>query len=435
MSLVSLTNTGGSLVVNPPLGGVQEINLNDYFNLFNASNNTIDVPVDSGTTSVLNNNLPYTDYASLLSGVDGSVNAIILDAGGDLYVGGDFTTAGGNPANNIAKWDGSAWSALGTGLDGAVYALTFDNNGVLYAGGDMSGNLSKWDGTTWTSLGAGLDGPVYALTVDTQTNILYFGGLFSVPYSNIASINTSTNTVIDNGGADGAIRALAYVNFNGNPAYTNVVAGGDFNVIGSNSLGSSPYMARLYVPDVNQWSNLQANLNGPVYSIRSTSSGLLYVGGNFTNSPVTRVGVFYANFDGASFTWTAFGSGVNATVKALAIDGSANVFAGGDFTTAGGSTANHIAKWDGAAWSTYGSGTNAAVNALATVSNTLYIGGDFTQANGATMNYITEHPISGVSGAVDVSVNSKFLYSMYENQQINVFVTNAGTPYTNGLLI
>ena len=27
------------------------------------------------------------------------------------------TTAGGVPANNIAKWDGSAWSALGSGMD------------------------------------------------------------------------------------------------------------------------------------------------------------------------------------------------------------------------------------------------------------------------------------------------------------------------------
>jgi hypothetical protein len=435
MSLVSLTNTGGSLVVNPALGGVQEINLNDYFNLFNASNNTIDVPVSSGTTSVLNNNLPYTDYASLLSGVDGSVNAIILDASGDLYVGGAFTAAGDVSANNIAKWNGSAWSALGSGLDGAVYALTFDINGVLYAGGDMTDNLSKWDGTTWTSLGAGLNGPVYALTFDyTAGNILYFGGLFSAPSSNIASINTSTNTVINNGGADGAVRALTYTMLD-NGQFANLIAGGDFNVIGTNSL-NSPYIARLYLgvgTDYVSWSSL-TSVNGSVHALRSTPLGLLYVGGNFT-TPVTRVGLFTASFSGSPSTWTAYGTGVNDVVKALALDGSGNVFAGGDFTTAGESTANRIAKWDGAAWSTYGSGTNAAVNALATVSNTLYIGGDFTQANGATMNYITEHPISGLSGAVDVSVNSKFLYSLNENQQINVFVSNSGVSYTNGLLI
>ncbi len=36
-------------------------------------------------------------------------------SGGDLYAGGDFTTAGGVAVNRIAKWDGSAWSALGSG--------------------------------------------------------------------------------------------------------------------------------------------------------------------------------------------------------------------------------------------------------------------------------------------------------------------------------
>ena len=32
-----------------------------------------------------------------------------------LYAGGGFTIAGGDPnADRIAKWDGTAWSALGT---------------------------------------------------------------------------------------------------------------------------------------------------------------------------------------------------------------------------------------------------------------------------------------------------------------------------------
>ena len=37
-------------------------------------------------------------------------------SGTNLYAGGNFTTAGGVPANYIAKWDGSAWSALGSGI-------------------------------------------------------------------------------------------------------------------------------------------------------------------------------------------------------------------------------------------------------------------------------------------------------------------------------
>jgi hypothetical protein len=51
--------------------------------------------------------------------------------------------------------------------------------------------------------------------------------------------------------------------------------------------------------------------------------------------------------------WSALGSGVggmdgsfNPGVWALAWDGE-NLYAGGDFTTAGGISANYIAKWDG----------------------------------------------------------------------------------------
>src|SRR5438105_7263630 len=65
--------------------------------------------------------------------VDGEVYAV-ASAGNDVYIGGNFTAAGGVPAANIARWNGSQWQALGTGADGAVYALTLSDNGVLYAG-------------------------------------------------------------------------------------------------------------------------------------------------------------------------------------------------------------------------------------------------------------------------------------------------------------
>lgn len=52
-----------------------------------------------------------------LPGCNGQVRALAVDSGGNIYVGGTFTTAGGVSANRIAKWDGSAWSALGSGMN------------------------------------------------------------------------------------------------------------------------------------------------------------------------------------------------------------------------------------------------------------------------------------------------------------------------------
>ena len=55
-----------------------------------------------------------------MPGVDGEVNALAVDASGNLYAGGDFATAGGVTVNRIAKWDGTSWSASGLG-DGRCY--------------------------------------------------------------------------------------------------------------------------------------------------------------------------------------------------------------------------------------------------------------------------------------------------------------------------
>jgi hypothetical protein len=70
-----------------------------------------------------------------------SVNALAI-LGSDLYAGGYFTTAGSNPfnygtVNYIAKWDGSTWSALGSGMNNTVHALAVSGND-LYVGGEFT---------------------------------------------------------------------------------------------------------------------------------------------------------------------------------------------------------------------------------------------------------------------------------------------------------
>jgi hypothetical protein len=57
---------------------------------------------------------------------------------GDLVAGGDFTTAGGVPANRVARWNGSSWSAMGSGLNNAVWTLAVLPNGDLVAGGSFT---------------------------------------------------------------------------------------------------------------------------------------------------------------------------------------------------------------------------------------------------------------------------------------------------------
>jgi hypothetical protein len=68
---------------------------------------------------------------------------------GTLAVGGEFATAGGAPANGIARWNGSVWSTFGSGLNGAPEAFGVLPDGRLamagtfsIAGGVAAGNIA-----------------------------------------------------------------------------------------------------------------------------------------------------------------------------------------------------------------------------------------------------------------------------------------------------
>jgi hypothetical protein len=107
-----------------------------------------------------------------------------------------------------------------------------------------------------------------------------------------------------------------------------------------------------------------------------------------------------ARWNGSS--WTALGSGVNegtvTSIIALAVLPNGNLVAGGDFTTAGGVTANNIARWNGSSWAPLGSGMNSrGVYALAALPNVdLVAGGTFATAGGLPSNYWARWTSTGI---------------------------------------
>lgn len=123
-----------------------------------------------------------TDWSPLGTGlVHTSIAQVITmttfddGSGPALYVGGTFTTAGGVPATRVAKWDGASWSALGDGFDSTVQELIVFDDGTgaaLYALGnfDASGadpvlHVAKWTGTDWEQVGSGTNGNVFGAIV------------------------------------------------------------------------------------------------------------------------------------------------------------------------------------------------------------------------------------------------------------------------------
>jgi hypothetical protein len=133
------------------------------------------------------------------SGVGNLVRALVAD-GTDIYVGTDaFDIAGIPQADHVAKWDGSAWSAVGSntrGNDGwlplqsFVYSLAVSGSRLFVggawanAGGDpVADRIAQFDGGSWSPLGSNGrgDGPFNGtvLALATLGGRLYAGGNFS----------------------------------------------------------------------------------------------------------------------------------------------------------------------------------------------------------------------------------------------------------------
>src|SRR5437667_5948018 len=98
---------------------------------------------------------------------DVDVSALAV-SGSDLYAGGLFKRAGGSPANYIAKWNGSSWSALGSGMNSYVYDLAVSGSD-LYAGGTFTTAGGKVSAYVARAI---VNPPVLAIEADG------FGGYF-----------------------------------------------------------------------------------------------------------------------------------------------------------------------------------------------------------------------------------------------------------------
>lgn len=325
------------------------------------------------------------NWVSMNPGMPGAnfyVKALAVDASGNVYAGGDFVFAGSVPANRIAKWNGSTWSALGSGLNNSVAALAVSGTNVYAggyftnAGGVAANYVAKWDGITWSALGSGVDGTVRALAVIGTD--LYVGGAFSntggTPAHDIAKWDGAAWSEVG-AGVDGSILALA-------ASGTDLYVGGGF-VNATNAGGSSVTVNRIAMWNGAEWSALGSGIVGYYPSVWAlTMDGTnLYAAGNFTNAGGTTVSRI-AKWNGSA--WSALETGLNGTVYSLATVGT-NLYAGGAFTSAGGATANCIARWNGSTWSGWEPGMWAGnqpyVYALAAKGADLYAGGAFAQAD------------------------------------------------------
>lgn len=165
---------------------------------------------------------PITDtFTPLGRGVNNSVLCAWVDALGDIWVGGTFTTAydaAGSSVSGtayIAKWDWSAgqWVSIGgSGANGKVNAIKGSPfTGYVYVTGDFTtiaagpvsaNRLAVYDWSSWAAIGTGLSADGEALEWGLNGD-LFIGGEFAtangVTVDGLARLSGSTFTACGGG--------------------------------------------------------------------------------------------------------------------------------------------------------------------------------------------------------------------------------------------
>lgn len=286
--------------------------------------------------------LNYTPMGNQLTGESPLTVSDFCTHNNELYATGAFTLSGGT--KRVAKWTGTAWTALASQPSSGTPNCIASYNGDLVVGSaginGSTNNVIRYNGSAWVTMGNGLNGEVNDLYVHTGT--LYACGNFSasgaVPMSFVArwdgsNWNAVGGSVTVPGTSQRAEKMTSFQN--------------DLIVV-----GNIPSLGGVTIKNVARW-------NGSAWSS---------VGGGFAAGTATAV----ANYNGG-----------------LAVGGSVNV--------SGFPTPNFVALWNGTDWSGFGSGFTGFVNganaapgiaALITYQNELFAGGDFYKAGGRVSSFL-----------------------------------------------
>jgi hypothetical protein len=221
----------------------------------------------------------------------------------ELYVCGDFDSAGDVKTDLIARWNGQRWASLGNGVkpindeDAEISIIAMQVfDGKLWVSGtfDSIGNVparyvAQWDGASWDTLGGGLNSLINVFTI-------YKGNLIAAGYF-YKGYGKSMNFIVQ---------------WNNNNK---------------------------------RWEPLGEGVSDYIYAL-CVYQGRLYVGGQFKNAGGIAVHNI-ASWDGS--TWHEVGGGVDRPIENMWIFNN-RLYVSGDFSRAGNLSVNSLASWDGRNW-------------------------------------------------------------------------------------
>ena len=337
---------------------------------------------------------------------EGTENTIadIEVVSGKVYAVGGFMKAGGDSAKRAAVWDGSAWHALGKGLYGGDYAegeppdwadpsvneVCWDGDNIIAAGffrnaGSVSAyNVARWDGTNWSAmdyLGGwynNIDG-VYTLEMSDQ--FLYGGGR-CMWQGGIGRWDGTEWIALNPGGYETEI------------AYSISASGSDVYVGGS--INRLRYMEVHNIARYDELTDTWFTLGPPGAEGTNQSVGSIaawgddvYVSGAFTSAGGVAVNHF-ARWNKQSGLWSAFGvmpgDGDNFWIGSLVVYGDALYAAVREDLP--GNDVVKVMKWQGGAWYILGETSDGGISKIVATGDHVYAAGSFKSMNGTPANHV-----------------------------------------------
>jgi PKD repeat protein len=363
-----------------------------------------------------------TGATSSAAALNGRVDALISVAHfgaipDSVYAGGVFTSAGGNTsAVSIARWDGTAWHSIGappisTATGAGVEAIAVDRvTGKIYVGGNFTnagGNpnadfVAVWDGATWGSFCAPITANVKALQIIGRT--LYIGGDFQ-DGAGLVSADKLVRCDLDTGTPSSTVADAAH-EINSAVYALTADSGGRLYAAGSFiNMDNIPNADHVAMFD-GTWHAMSAGAVDDITRSIASDGTNVYIGSDAVDIAGIAKADHVAKWNGTA--WSALGGNAAATdgwlpastfINAIATSGS-NVYVAGSFQNADGHpTADMVAGFNGFSWAPMGSdgagngALGAAANAITVFGGQVVVGGNFTTAGGdSRASYIARYP-------------------------------------------
>lgn len=271
---------------------------------------------------------------------------------------------------------------------------------------------------------------------DNQTSFANVTGflvdptLFKAFTAETATVRQSANSITDAEDTDFytnlGTAAASNVNAVAQLSDGSIILGGDFTSFNGLTRNFIVKTDSSGIEDTTFYTNLGTAFDNSVYSIGQQSTGIIFIGGDFTNTNSNGImGIEALNLNGTEATaiaanfGTGFGSG--ATIDTIAVQTDDKVLIGGAFTSYNGNTRNYLIRLnadgteDTAFYTNLGTGFNLDVRVIKVQADgKIIVGGAFTTLNGNTRDYL-------------VRLNS-------DGTEDTAFYTSLGTSFNQAVL-